>query len=114
VEGVRRMGEGRYEIEKKVWEGWMKEPTAMTKGMKLSGAKRGEEYYGFKVDAIEKGALGAGLGLRVGDVITDLGGTAMTNPIAAYAAVKRIADKADVTLTVEREGKAVVVTYSIR
>ena len=54
----------------------------------------------------------AALGLRPGDLVKDIDGAALTNPAQATQIFQSLGDKDQVSVTVERNGRAEVIILS--
>ncbi|RPJ74731.1 MAG: PDZ domain-containing protein [Acidobacteria bacterium] len=69
-----------------------------------------EEYFGVKegvlVATVNPDSAGARAGLKAGDVITSVNGTAVSSPDALVQAVREPADGAEITLGIVRDKKA--------
>ena len=63
------------------------------------------QMVGFRINPGRNRQQFAGLGLRPGDVVTDINGTAMTDPSAGLQVFERLGESTQATVTVRRGGQ---------
>ena len=85
---------------------------------KLADVIRPTPYYvagqmqGFRIYPGRDRKQFAALGLRPGDLVKDIDGAALTNPAQATQIFQSLGDKDQVSVTVERNGRAEVIILS--
>jgi hypothetical protein len=107
VEGLRRLGPGRYEVSRE----WLSEAGKRAPSVSAVRHVVDGEVQGFRLRGVS-GPL-SDLGLRDGDVLTNVNGLKVDSPDAGFAAYQRCRKADRINLVVLRGGARVGLSYVI-
>jgi general secretion pathway protein C len=112
--GVRKLQEGRYEVDRALIDRILGDPTALMTTASVTPAVSNGKAAGFRLRGSRGGGLYAALGLKTGDTIRAVNGQEITGPDSALAAYASLRQGGTVALSVDRDGQPMKVEYAIR
>jgi general secretion pathway protein C len=113
---VRRLGEGKYEIERAALQRVLSNTMALASTVRIIPAMTEGRPNGFLVDRIRPGSVVSLIGLRNGDTVHAVNGHSIKSPddaLLVFAQLRR-AGPSHMTISFSREGKAITNDYTIR
>jgi general secretion pathway protein C len=113
LEGVRKLTDNRYEIDKAVIESSLSNLNALATQARLVPSFKNGVANGFKLFQIQPGSLYSSIGIENGDVITRINGYEINSPDKALEIYQKLRESSHVTLELERGGQNVKKDYSI-
>ena len=112
--GIKKIDETNYEIDKSLLDKVLLNPMAIVKGARVVPAMKNGKPEGFKMYAIRPTSAFAKLGLSNGDTLTSINGFELNSADKALEVYTKLRDARSLELEVTRRGKPVTLKYSIR
>ncbi len=112
--GIKKIDETTYEIDKGLVEKVLVNPMAVAKGARVVPAMKNGKPEGFKLYAIRPTSVYAKLGLTNGDTLTSINGFELTSADKALEVYTKLREATSLELEVTRRGKPVTLKYTIR
>ncbi len=112
--GIKKIDDSTYEIEKSLVEKVLLNPMAVVKGARVVPAMKNGKPEGFKLYAIRPTSAFAKLGLTNGDTLTSINGFELNSADKALEVYTKLREATRLELEVTRRGKPVTLKYSIR
>ncbi len=113
LDGVRKVNENRYEIDKAVIDSSLSNLNSLATQARLVPSFKNGVANGFKLFQIQPGSLYASIGIENGDVITRINGYEINSPDKALEIYSKLRESSHVTLELDRGGQNVKKDYSI-
>lgn len=113
-EGVRMVGENKFEIDAKEIQKALDNMEAVTKSARIVPSFENGSPVGFKVFRIKPDSFYNKLGIRNGDVITKLNGFDMTSTEKALQMFQILRSEKQLSLELTRRGQKMNMEYTIR
>ncbi|HYG70331.1 MAG TPA: type II secretion system protein GspC, partial [Anaeromyxobacteraceae bacterium] len=113
IEGVRKLDDNRYEIDRSVIDGALGDMSRLATQARLVPSFKNGVANGFKLFAIQPGSLYSAIGLQNGDVIQRINGFEINSPEKALELYQRLKESSHVKIDYERGGKTVSNEYTI-
>ena len=114
TEGVRKLTDNRYEIDKQVIEGALNNLNTLATQARLVPSFKNGVANGFKLFQIQPGSLYSAIGIENGDVITKINGYEVNSPDKALEVYQKLRESAHVTIELEHAGQSVKKDYNIK
>jgi general secretion pathway protein C len=105
AEGIRKVGEHKYEVDKKVIESALANLNTLATQARLVPSFKNGQANGFKLFQIQPGSLYSNIGIENGDVITRINGYEVNSPDKALEVYQKLKDAASVRIDGERGGQ---------
>lgn len=112
--GIRKIDDTTYEIDKSLVDKVLLNPMAVVKGARVVPAMKNGKPEGFKLYAIRPTSAFAKLGLSNGDTLTAINGFELNSADKALEVYTKLREATSLELEVNRRGKPVTLKYSIR
>jgi general secretion pathway protein C len=112
--GIKKIDDTSYEIEKSLLDKVLLNPMAIVKGARVVPAMKNGKPEGFKLYAIRPTSAFAKLGLTNGDTLTSINGFELNSADKALEVYTKLREARALELEVTRRGKPVTLKYSIR
>jgi general secretion pathway protein C len=112
--GIKKIDDTTYEIDKGLVEKVLVNPMAVAKGARVVPAMKNGKPEGFKLYAIRPTSVYAKLGLTNGDTLTSINGFELTSADKALEVYTKLREATSLELDVTRRGKPVTLKYTIR
>jgi general secretion pathway protein C len=112
--GVRKLGEGSYEIERATLNAVLANTPALAQGARIQPELRDGKAIGFRLVTVRADGPFARIGLRGGDVISAINGLPLSAPESALDAFVKLRSASHLSLALEREGRRLTHEYRIR
>jgi general secretion pathway protein C len=113
LEGVRKLTDTRYEIDKAVIESSLSNLNTLATQARLVPSFKNGVANGFKLFQIQPGSLYSSIGIENGDVITRINGYEINSPDKALEIYQKLRESSHVTLELDRAGQNIKKDYSI-
>ncbi len=112
--GVKKIDDTTYEIDKSLVEKALANPMALAKGARIVPAVKNGKPDGFKLYAIRPSSVYAKLGLTNGDTLQSINGFEMTSADKALEVYTKLREATQLEVEITRRGKQMTLKYSIR
>ncbi len=112
--GIRKLGEGHYEIERRTLEFALRNLGLLSRSARVMPDVRDGKPFGFRLFAVAADGPFAKIGLRSDDVIVSINGLEIATPDQVLDAYSRFKQAPHLVLRLVREAKETVQEYSIR
>ena len=112
--GIRKVGEGKYEIRKQALRLVLSSPHLLAKGGQVVPVVRAGKPSGIMLRRIRPGSVYSLLGLFSGDTITAVNGRALTSPEVALQLYSKLRTASHLSVAFTRRGTALSHDYTIR
>jgi len=113
TEGVRRVADHRYELDKQVIESALSNLNTLATQARLVPSFKNGVANGFKLFQIQPGSLYSSIGIENGDVITRINGYEVNSPDKALEVYQKLRESSHVTIEYERAGQPYKNDYTI-
>jgi general secretion pathway protein C len=112
--GIKKIDENNYEIDKSLVDKALANPMALAKGARVVPAVKNGQPDGFKLYAIRPSSVYAKLGLTNGDTLQSINGFELTSADKALEVYTKLREATSLEVNVTRRGKPMTLRYSIR
>ena len=113
MEGVKQLGDNRYDVKHSVIEGTLSNLNSIATQARIVPSFKNGVANGFKLFSIQPGSLYAAIGVENGDVIQKINGYEINSPDKALEVYQKLRDSRHITLEIERNGQAVRKEYNV-
>lgn len=112
---VRRLSDNRYAVDRSDVKSLAGNPAALFSEARIVPKYQNGAMVGVQVNAIRPGSLFQQIGIRNGDVITELNGIQVNGPQQTAQVLRQLSQSSDLTVTVQgQDGKSRQLEYEIR
>ena len=112
--GIKKIDENNYEIDKSLVDKVLANPMGVAKGARVVPAVKNGKPDGFKLYAIRPSSVYAKLGLTNGDTLQSINGFELTSADKALEVYTKLREATSLEVEVTRRGKPMTLKYSIR
>lgn len=112
--GVKKVGDGVYNLERSNVNDKLKDVTQLGTQVRIVPNYRGGKYEGFRMIGMGGGSLFSDIGFLNGDIVQAINGERIDSPNKALALYEALKNKARVTVLIERDGQPKTIRYTIR
>jgi len=112
--GVKKIDDTTYEIDKSLVEKALANPMALAKGARVVPAVKNGKPDGFKLYAIRPSSVYAKLGLTNGDTLQSINGFELTSADKALEVYTKLREATQLEVEITRRGKPMTLKYTIR
>ena len=113
MEGVREVGQNKYEIDRAVIDGTLSNLNSIATQARIVPSFKNGAANGFKLFSIQPNSLYASIGIENGDVIQRVNGYEINSPEKALELYQKLRESQRVTIELERGGQVIRKEYSI-
>ncbi|HEU4385882.1 MAG TPA: type II secretion system protein GspC [Anaeromyxobacteraceae bacterium] len=113
MEGVKPLGDNRYEVKHSVIEGTLSNMNAIATQARIVPSFKNGIANGFKLFSIQPGSLYAAIGVENGDVVQKINGYEINSPDKALEIYQKLRESRHITLEIERNGQAIRKEYNV-
>lgn len=113
-EGVNKVSDTEFEIDKKILDKILENPMAVARGARIVPSIKNGKANGFKLYAIRPSSVYAKIGLMNGDTIHSINGFDLTSPDKALEVYTKVREATSLSVNATRRGKPVSLNYSIK
>jgi general secretion pathway protein C len=113
-QGIKKIDDNNYEIDKSLVEKVLLNPMAVAKGARVVPSMKNGKPDGFKLYAIRPSSAFARLGLANGDTLQSINGFELTSADKALEVYTKLREATSLEVEVTRRGKPVTLKYSIK
>jgi general secretion pathway protein C len=111
--GLRSLGNGTYVLARALLLKALTNPGGAASGAHFRLAEREGRSLGMEVRGIREGSVLSRMGLRTGDVVKNINGVDVSNPLGLLELLRSVRDTESVTLAVMHDGKERALRYLI-
>jgi general secretion pathway protein C len=112
--GVKKIDDNNYEIDKSLVDKALANPMALAKGARVVPAVKNGKPDGFKLYAIRPSSVYSKLGLTNGDTLQSINGFELTSADKALEVYTKLREATQLEVEITRRGKPMTLKYSIR
>jgi general secretion pathway protein C len=112
--GIKKIDDNNYEIDKSLVDKVLANPMAVAKGARVVPAVKNGKPDGFKLYAIRPSSVYAKLGLQNGDTLQSINGFELTSADKALEVYTKLREATSLQVEVTRRGQQQKLTYTIR
>lgn len=112
--GIKKIDDNNYEIDKGLVDKVLANPMAVAKGARVVPAVKNGKPDGFKLYAIRPSSVYSKLGLANGDTLQSINGFELTSADKALEVYTKLREATSLEVEVTRRGKPMTLKYSIR
>jgi general secretion pathway protein C len=112
--GVKKIDDNTYEIDKSLVQKALANPMALAKGARVVPAVKNGKPDGFKLYAIRPSSVYSKLGLTNGDTLQSINGFELTSADKALEVYTKLREATQLEVEITRRGKPMTLKYSIR
>ena len=112
--GIKKIDDTNYEIDKSLVDKVLANPMAVAKGARVVPAVKNGKPDGFKLYAIRPSSVYSKLGLTNGDTLQSINGFELTTADKALEVYTKLREATSLEVEVTRRGKPITLKYSIR
>lgn len=113
-EGVNKVSDTEFEIDKKVVDKILENPMSVARGARIVPSIKNGKSNGFKLYAIRPSSVYAKIGLMNGDTIHSINGFDLTSPDKALEVYTKVREATSLSVNATRRGKPISLNYSIK
>lgn len=113
-EGVNKISDTEFEIDKNVVDKVLENPMAVARGARIVPSIKNGKANGFKLYAIRPSSVYAKIGLMNGDTIHSINGFDLTSPDKALEVYTKVREATSLSINATRRGKPISLNYSIK
>jgi general secretion pathway protein C len=112
--GIKKIDENNYEIDKSLVDKVLANPMGVAKGARVVPAVKNGKPDGFKLYAIRPNSAYAKLGLTNGDTLQSINGFELTSADKALEVYTKLREATRLSVEITRRGKQQTLNYTIR
>ena len=112
--GIKKIDDSNYEIDKSLVEKVLLNPMAVAKGARVVPSMKNGKPDGFKLYAIRPTSAFAKLGLSNGDTLQSINGFELTSADKALEVYTKLREAKQLVVAIVRRGKSSTLTYTIK
>lgn len=113
-EGVKKVGDNDYEIDRALVDKVLANPTAVARGARIVPSVKNGQPNGFKLYAIRPSSVYAKIGLMNGDTLHAVNGFELNSMDKALEVYTKVRESSNLSVEVTRRGKPMTLSYSIK
>ncbi|MSQ82076.1 MAG: hypothetical protein EXR77_04050 [Myxococcales bacterium] len=114
VEGVKKTGEGAYNLDRSHVNDKLKDVTQLGTQVRVVPNYKSGKYEGFRMIGMGGESLFKDIGFINGDIVNAINGERIDSPNKALALYEALKNKARVTVLIERDGQPKTLRYTIK
>ena len=112
--GVKKVGDFDYSIDRQMLNEQLADLTQLGMQARVIPNYRKGKYEGFKLVGVRPGSLYRAIGIRSGDIIRSINGSAINSPNKAMELFTQLRTSSSIKMEVERRGKIETFNYGIQ
>lgn len=112
--GIKKVDDNNYEIDKALVDKVLANPMAVAKGARVVPAVKNGKPDGFKLYAIRPSSVYSKLGLTNGDTLQSINGFELNSADKALEVYTKLREATSLEVSITRRGKPMTLKYSIR
>ncbi len=113
LEGVRQLGENRYEVDRKVIDATLSDLNKIATQARIVPSFENGVANGFKLFSIQPGSLYASIGIQNGDVIQRVNGYEINSPDKALEILQKLRESPNGSIAGKRGGVPFQIGYNV-
>jgi len=113
IEGIRQLGDDRYEIDRGALDSTLGDLNKVATQARIVPSFKNGVANGFKLFSIQPGSLYSSLGIENGDVVQRVNGYELNSPEKALELYQKLKESGHVTIELERGGRVIRKEYNI-
>jgi general secretion pathway protein C len=113
AEGIKALGDNRYEVQKSVIDGTLSNLNSIATQARIVPSFKNGVANGFKLFSIQPGSFYSAIGVENGDVIQKINGYEINSPDKALEVYQKLRESKHITVDLERNGQVVRKEYNV-
>jgi general secretion pathway protein C len=113
-QGVRKIDDSTYEVDRSVVEKVLANPTAVSRGARIVPSVKDGKPNGFKLYAIKPTSVYSKIGLTNGDTLHAVNGFELNSMDKALEVYTKVRESSSLSVSITRRGKPVTLNYTIK
>jgi len=113
-EGITKTGAYEYTLDRKMLDKQLADISKLQQEARVVPHYQDNQYQGFKLVGVRPGSLYRAIGIRSGDIVKSVNGTAIDSPTKALELFEQLKSSSNIAVEIERRGQPKTLTYSIQ
>ncbi|MCC6624330.1 MAG: PDZ domain-containing protein [Deltaproteobacteria bacterium] len=113
-EGITKTGAYTYTLDRKMLDKQLADISKLQQDARPTPHYQDNQYQGIKLASVRPGSLFRAIGLRTGDIVKSVNGTAIDSPTKALELFEQLKSSSNIAVEIERRGKPNTLSYSIQ
>ena len=113
LDGIKPLGDNRYEVQRSVIDGTLSNLNAVATQARIVPSFKNGVANGFKVFSIQPGSFYTAIGVENGDVIQKVNGYEINSPDKALEVYQKLRESRHITMDIERNGQVIRKEYNV-
>lgn len=113
-DGIKKTGAYDFQVDRKMIDEELKDLAKLQAEARVVPNYQNQKYDGFKLVGVRPGSLYRALGIRSGDVIKSVNGTAIDSPTKALELFEQLKTSSDIKVDIERRGQPKTLSFNIQ
>lgn len=113
-DGIKKTGAYVFSVERKMLDEELKDLGKLQSEARVVPHYQNQKYEGFKLVGVRPGSLYRALGIRSGDVVKSVNGTAIDSPNKALELFNQLQNSSAIKVEIERRGQPQTLSYDIQ
>ena len=112
--GIKKTGAYDFQVDRAMINDELKDLGKLQSEARVVPNYENQKYDGFKLVGVRPGSLYRALGIRSGDVIKSVNGTAIDSPTKALELFEQLKSSSDIKVEIDRRGQPKTLSYTIQ
>ncbi|PKN55932.1 MAG: hypothetical protein CVU56_18850 [Deltaproteobacteria bacterium HGW-Deltaproteobacteria-14] len=112
--GIKKTGAYDFQVDRSMINEELKDLGKLQSEARVVPNYQNQKYDGFKLVGVRPGSLYRALGIRSGDVIKTVNGTAIDSPTKALELFEQLKSSSDIKVDIERRGQPKTLSFNIQ
>lgn len=112
--GIKKTGAYDFQVDRSMINEELKDLGKLQSEARVVPNYQNQKYDGFKLVGVRPGSLYRALGIRSGDVIKSVNGTAIDSPTKALELFEQLKSSSDIKVDIERRGQPKTLSFNIQ
>lgn len=113
-DGIKKTGAYDFAVERQMLDAELKDLGKLQSEARVVPHYQNQKYEGFKLVGVRPGSLYRALGIRSGDVVKSVNGTAIDSPNKALELFNQLQNSSAIKVEIERRGQPQTLSYDIQ
>ncbi len=113
-EGITKTGAYDYTLDRKMIDKQLADISKLQSEARVVPHYQDNQYQGFKLVGVRPGSLYRAIGIRSGDIVKSVNGTAIDSPTKALELFEQLKSSSQIAVEIERRGQPKTLNYNIQ
>jgi len=114
TEGITKTGAYDYTLDRKMIDKQLADISKLQQEARVVPHYQDNQYQGFKLVGVRPGSLYRAIGIRSGDIVKSVNGTAIDSPTKALELFEQLKKSSNIAVEIERRGQPKTLSYTIQ